>query len=265
MNHPVAQLPEQNLPDYNAMPHEKQAQHYADFVTKFGILRSSWPSMGIPDLNNNMSLREIHAMYNTYVRQIHIHKNVDDYRNYMIALWWILELLGNKAGLSISGYAQSQMNSMSKYERLLIELGENKYKETAAVSGGLVQPSQWPVELRLLGVALMQALIFVIVRTCASYLGAGNEDIKQIISFFSGQSTPSAQAAISAGPTGASDGVIIPDPPTRNQGGLGGMLSTLMPGFLGNILGGGNSGADCGGGGDGGLAGMIGPIVGTMM
>ena len=269
MNHPVAVVPEQTLPNYEAMPMEQQAQHRATFVTKFGILRSSWQSMGIPDINWGMSLREIHSMYNMYVQQIHIQQNVDSYKQYMVAIWWILELLGSKAGLNITGYAQSQMNSMSKYEKLLIELGENKYKETAAVNGGVIQVSQWPVELRLLGVALLNALIFVIVRTCVSYLGMDGNVVQQVLGFFSGNSNSPAIAQIAQqavqGNNPNNNTPAIPDPPMPNQqGGLGGMLGTLLPGFLGNMFGGGQAG-NTPGGANAGLAGLVGQLAGAMM
>jgi len=263
MNHPVANLPEQEIPNYDAMPAEKQAQYRADFITKFGILRNSWKEMSIPELTISTGLGEMHSMYNTYVRQIHIQQNVDSYKQYIVAVWWILEVLGNKAGLNITGYAQSQMNSMSKYEKLLIELGENKYKETSAVSGGVVQQSQWPVELRLLGVALLNALIFIIVRTCVSYLGMDANVVQQVLGFFSGQnSNPQIAQIAHKAVQGNNTDVAIPDPPMPNQGGLGGILGNLLPGFLGNMLGGSQGGAS---GSANGLAGIIGQVAGAVM
>jgi hypothetical protein len=276
----MGQFNEQNLPDYDAMSLEEQAHHRANFITKFGMLREGWPSMYIPILDSGVTLRQIHAMYNHFVSQIHIQQSADGYKQWMVVMWYGIEVLGTRAGLNMNGYAKSQMSSMSKYERLLIELGENKYKETAALSGGVVQASSWPVEMRLLGVALLNALIFVIVRTCMKYLGGGSAETQQVIDFFSGRSaTPGpamqqiGQLAIGNGnvdPT-AQGNTTIADPPMPQQGGgLTGIISNLLPGLMGNIFGGGGSpqgqGAQSGEGGQGMnfLTGIMGSLLGNM-
>ena len=53
----------------------------------------------------------------------------------------------------MTGFAQSQLVNMNKYDALLIELGEKHY---------IPSGSQWPVEVRLLGLIFMQTALFII-------------------------------------------------------------------------------------------------------
>lgn len=167
---PMAVLPPPNLPDYTSMSTELQAQHRADFRTKFGILRGAWPNYHIPDFSDSMSLAEIHAQYDIYVRHIHISQEVDQYKVYLVIMWLIIELFCTKIGLNIGGYTVAQMRSMNKYERLLIELGETSYK---ASGGPAAAQSSWSPEIRILFMALVNAVTFIIIKMLASYIGEG--------------------------------------------------------------------------------------------
>ena len=53
----------------------------------------------------------------------------------------------------MEGFTQQQINSMSSYEKLLIELGEKSYTPDG---------SKWPIEVRLLGMIMMNAAFFVV-------------------------------------------------------------------------------------------------------
>ena len=164
-------LPPPNTPDYSAMTPEEQAQHRANFRTRFGILRNAWPNYYIPNVPDDMPLEQVHAQYDIYVRHIHISQDVDQYKVYLVIMWLLIELFCTKIGLNIGGYTVTQLRSMNKYERLLIELGETNYK-TSAVGGGGAQ-SNWPVEVRIFFMALVNAVTFIIIKMLANYIGEG--------------------------------------------------------------------------------------------
>ena len=168
---PAPTLPPPIVPNYSGMSPEEQAQHRANFRTRFGILRGAWPNYHIPDVPDDLPLEQVHAQYDIYVRHIHISRDVDQYKVYLVIMWLLIELFCIKIGLNVGGYTMAQMRSMNKYERLLIELGETNYKSAAADAASV--QSNWPVEVRIFFMSLVNAITFIIIKMLASYIGEG--------------------------------------------------------------------------------------------
>ena len=72
-------------------------------------------------------------------------------------------VFGNFLGFDMQGFTQQQIISMHSYEKLLIELGEKSYVPTG---------SNWPVELRLLFMIIMNAAFFVVSKMMMKKTGA---------------------------------------------------------------------------------------------
>jgi len=236
----VTVLPPPNVPNYSAMSSEEQAQHRANFRTRFGILRNAWPNYHIPDVPDDLPLEQIHAQYDIYVRHIHISRDVDQYKVYLVIMWLLIELFCIKIGLNIGGYTVSQMRSMHKYERLLIELGETNYKTSGGEAG--VQ-SSWPVEVRIFFMALVNAVTFIIIKMLAGYIGEGmaNTIVDGLSSYLSG-APPQPGQVLFGGPTQSapiSSGVPTPGgpppggPPLPQIGGPFGNVD--MASLIGNL------------------------------
>ena len=172
---PVLNVPE--IPDYNSMPLVEKAQWREEFRIKFGLLRSAFRDFSIPDIDPQEPLEMVHARYERYIRHIHISGAADSYRNYLILMFLIIELLATQIlGLPCNGYTMAQMKSMSRYETLLIQLGEKWY-----VPGG----SDWPVEYRIAILALFNALVFMGIKWLAKYVG-GEGVAEALINFVVG-------------------------------------------------------------------------------
>ena len=62
-------------------------------------------------------------------------------------------VLGKWFRFDMEGFTQQQITTIHSYERLLIELGEKSYVD---------EDSQLPVEVRLLGMVVLNAALFVV-------------------------------------------------------------------------------------------------------
>jgi len=161
---PVLNVPE--IPDYASMPEEERKQWREEFRIKFGLLRKGFRDYSIPELDPDEPLEMIHLRYERYIRHIHISGAADSYRNYLLLYFLILEFIATKLlGLPANGFTMAQLNSMSRYEDLLIKLGEKWY-----VPGG----SEWPVEYRIVFLSLFNMVLFIAMKWLAKYVGGEN-------------------------------------------------------------------------------------------
>ena len=164
------------------------------------------------------------------------------YKAYLVIMLACIELFCVQVlGLNLGGYTFNQLALMNRYEKLLIELGEKSYGSVG---------SSWPVEARIIFMTLINAIIFLVIRLVASYLGAGLGDImQQIVNSYLNQQDPSDQIKRGQRISLRSDGTVeneetVPDVPERRGGGGGGGggfdLGSLIGG-LGGLFGGGNN------------------------
>jgi hypothetical protein len=173
-----------DMPKYNEMSPIEQKQWREDFRYKYSTLQRGFKDVYIPMFDDDESLEEIHAKYERYIRQVNICGMADSYRNYLIIYFLILEAIATRLlGLPAQGYTIAQMNTISEYDRLMIELGEQWYQP----GGG-----QWPVEYRLIFLSLMNMLILII----TNYLGQwiGNENLaKTLVDIVTGSVSQNSQ------------------------------------------------------------------------
>lgn len=137
---------------------EKKAKQ--TILHRFEILRMGHkdsPELGsIPEFNEFSDYQEMKMSYDNAVRRLALSRSVSWYKQYLILGFYAIEFGGSKFfKLPFSGFANEQLGGMGKYDKLLVELGEKSYLEP---------DSNWPVELRLLGVLVMQAGFFLITR-----------------------------------------------------------------------------------------------------
>jgi hypothetical protein len=155
------------IPDYNSMSENEQIRYRTRFKSQFFLLRDTWGN-SIPEINDNMSLYELHELYESYIKNMHVKDKSGRYKVYLVIMWMVIEAIGTKIGLNCSGYTYSQFKSMNKYERLLLELGEKYYQ-----TGDSEINNDWPVEFNILFMALINAITFIIIKILADYLGEG--------------------------------------------------------------------------------------------
>ena len=101
--------------------------------------------------------------YKRTIRELHLDDSVQSYRTYLTYGFIGMEFICTQwIGIDMSGFTKQQMSMMSRYNTLLIELGEKSYSRWGA---------NIPVELRLIGTILMSAGMFYLGKfNCFTYL-----------------------------------------------------------------------------------------------
>lgn len=133
-----------------------------ELLFKFEILRKSYPNTDIPTFSIHNDLATMNKQYQYIIRKVQLESNVDNYKSYLIGSFMFLEFVFGKVGFDMSGFSQQQMLQMNKYEKLLIELGEKSY----------LPKKSFPVEVRLLGLIVFNAVVFAFSKVIMDKTGA---------------------------------------------------------------------------------------------
>ena len=131
---------------------------------KIDLLKKSYPGAHIPEFSIYTDYNSMKKTYDTTVRKLSLDSTVDNYKTYLIGGFMAFEfMLGNFLKLDMQGFTQQQIINMTSYDKLLIELGEKSYVPTG---------SKWPVEIRLLGLVVINAAVFVVSKMIMKKTGA---------------------------------------------------------------------------------------------
>jgi hypothetical protein len=135
-----------------------------ELLLKFELLKKANHNGSIPEYTIYSDYKVMKQTYDTIRKGLSIDKSVNQYKTYLVGGFMFVEyFLGCWMGFSMKGFTDQQISNMNSYEQLLIELGEKSYVE---------EESQWPVELRLLGLIVTNAALFIVSQLIAEKTGS---------------------------------------------------------------------------------------------
>lgn len=191
----------------------------AELLFRFDhIIRKNYPDIKLPDFNEHSDVNLMQRVYDRIVTRIAILEAASGYKMYLLAFVMAVELVSIKLfGLEkMKGFTLSQYKSISNYQRLLVELGEKNYMTLA---------DAWPVEVRIGGTVLINAVFFVLGKYVFEHLG---DQASQLL------------GGIMGGGGGSGGGRQIRDSDIQEsqEGGGGGLQDIIGGGGGGDMMGG---------------------------
>jgi hypothetical protein len=137
-----------------------------ELLFKFDLLRKSYKnsSTNIPTYSIHSELDTMRKGYDDTVRRLSVDSSIENWKTYLIGGFMLIEFgLGKWFKFDMEGYTQQQIINMNSYEKMLIEIGEKSY-----VPDG----KQWPVELRLIFLVIINTAFFIVGKMVLKNTGA---------------------------------------------------------------------------------------------
>lgn len=164
-------------------PEELEEEDREDYLARLRLLKKQHPEHEFPPYSREHTDKTtLKRIYNDAYQDLTIDDNVDGYETVLRVLFIGMGMFGKRfISPSFKDFASSQLKKMKKYRRLLYELGDKSYMNYM---------NSWPVEVRLLGLVIFDAMVFWLAHVAATFLGATD-----LIQLFTGVTTASTEPA----------------------------------------------------------------------
>lgn len=165
----LSQLQQTSSGPANINTDEEDEDLKREYLFKFELLKKQFKDrdsgISIPEFSIHTDLKTMQKSYESVLKHLSLDSTVEDYKKYLIGFFIFIEFLFGKVfKFDMEGFTKQQILSMNSYERLLLELGEKSY-----VPG----ESKWPVEMRLIGLVVINTAVFLFMKFAASKASGG--------------------------------------------------------------------------------------------
>lgn len=154
---PEEEVPEEH-DEYAGLTQEQiEEKMKQEYIFKWRMLKRTYGRTKkelFPDVDydEHSDFNMMKSHYDRSMKELYLDDTIKSYRTYMTIGFFGLEYVCTQwMGIDMDGFAKTQISQMDKYNRLLIELGEKSYMQWG---------SNFPVELRLMGMILFQGAMF---------------------------------------------------------------------------------------------------------
>ncbi len=163
---------------------EEEEDKKRELLFKFDLLKKSYKGQQVPEFSIHSDYKTMERSYEHTVKKLSLDSTVENYKTYLIGGFMVVEyVFGSWFKFDMQGFTQQQILSMNSYEKLLIELGEKSY---------VPEGSNWPVELRLLFLIIINAAFFIISKMILRKTGS---NLMSMVNNMNASSIPPSTAA----------------------------------------------------------------------
>lgn len=183
---------------------ERINREKSNLYFQYLVLKQMYPNaVEIPAYNVYTDVNIMRQKYDMLSKQLSLDNSVESWKRYMAMFVMGCEILFGQLNFDMEGFAHHQIMNMNSYDQLLVELAEKTY---------VPKGSKWPVEVRLLGMLILNMAIFIFQKMISKSVGnsGGSNNLLTLINNFSSRLATNAVNASSGNPPSTLNNGSVP-------------------------------------------------------
>jgi hypothetical protein len=142
-----------------------------NFKTKLIALKSNFPELCIPEVDETKNLEELKEFYKPYFRHQKIVNQSFKYKLYLVGFFFLLEMLAKKLNLDSSGFLSYQLKNIKEYEKIIYSIVEKKIKKEEKRKKKHKTKKKNSLEREMVDLVFKNVLIFFLIKILEKFVG----------------------------------------------------------------------------------------------